>query len=307
MVWVLAAVLGGLLAAGARWGKRRRQRLLATLEVVTLPDVLATKLGNQRDIRVYLPPRYRERESERYEVLYVNDGQEHEAIGLHETLARLTAAGRIRPIIVVAVPTNDNRLHEYGTAVALNTLGLGLLASAYAHFLMEELIPLIDRTFRTKGRPSLLGVSLGGLSAFDIAWNHPERFAVVGVMSGSFWWRAADEEERIDAGRRIAHSLARNAAQPPPFRLFFQAGTRDEVSDRDGDGVIDAIQDTLELIAELSAAGCEPEQITYVEVPGGRHDFETWARVLPVFLEWAFSPGQGRQTAARSSGSLPPP
>ncbi len=89
--------------------------------------------------------------------------------------------------------------------------------------------------------------------------------------------------------------------------LSFQAGTRDEVSDRDGDGVIDAIQDTLELIAELSAAGCEPEQITYVEVPGGRHDFETWARVLPVFLEWAFSPGQGRQTAARSSGSLPPP
>ena len=306
MVGLFAAVLGGLLAAWARWGKRRRQRLLNTIEVIILPDVTASRLGNKRDIRVYLPPRYRKHESEQFEVLYINDGQEHEAIGLHESLARLIDAGRIRPIIVVAVPTNDNRLHEYGTAVALNTLGLGLLAPAYTHFLMEELIPLIDRTFRTKGRPSLLGVSLGGLSAFDIAWNYPERFAVVGILSGSFWWRAADKEERIDAGRRIAHSLARNAAKPPPFRLFFQAGTRDEVSDRDGDGVIDAIQDTLDLIAELSSIGCEPDQITYVEVPGGRHDFETWARVLPVFLECAFIPGQARQTEAGSSGSPPP-
>ncbi|MBP6015448.1 MAG: hypothetical protein KA586_01920 [Candidatus Promineofilum sp.] len=306
MVWVFAAVLGGLLAAWARWGKRRRRRLLNTIEVVTLPDVTATKLGNKRDIRVYLPPRYRERDGERFDVLYINDGQEHEALGLHETLARLTGAGRIRPIIVVTVPTNDNRLHEYGTAVALNTLGLGVLAPAYTAFFMEELIPLVDRTFRTKDRSSLLGVSLGGLSAFDIAWSHPERFAAVGIMSGSFWWRAADEEERIDAGRRIAHSLARKAGHPPPFRLFFEAGTRDEVSDRDGDGVIDAIQDTLDLIATLSGIGCKPDQITYVEVPGGRHDFETWARVLPVFLEWAFSPRQARQAEARSSGSLPP-
>ena len=307
MVWVFAAMLGGLLAAWARWGKQQRQRLLSTIEIVTLPNIAATQLGNKRDIRVYLPPRYRECESERYEVLYINDGQDHEAIGLHETLARLASAGRIRPIIVVAVPTNDNRLHEYGTAVALNTLGLGLLASGYSHFFMEELIPLIGRAFRIKGRPSMLGVSLGGLSAFDIAWNHPECFAAVGIMSGSFWWRAADEEERIDAGRRIAHSLARKAAKPPPFRLFFQAGTRDEVRDRDGDGVIDAIQDTLELIDELSTVGCEPEQITYIEVLGGRHDYETWARVLPVFLEWAFSPRQVRQTEARSSGSPPPP
>jgi enterochelin esterase-like enzyme len=297
MIALFVAVLGAFLAGFAIWGKRKRQRLLSTIEVITLSEVAATQLGNQREIKIYLPPRYRTREDERFDVLYINDGQECEALGLRDTLARLTAAGRIRPLIAVAVPTNDNRLHEYGTAIAMNKLGLGLLAPAYTHFFVEELMPLIERTFRTRPGAGLLGVSLGGLSAFDIAWNNPERFAAVGILSGSFWWRAGDEEVRIDAGRRIAHSLARRATARPPFRLFFQAGTRDEVNDRDGNGVIDAIQDTLELIAELQAIGCGPEQVTYVEVPGGRHDFETWARVLPVFLEWAFSPaGPGRQT-----------
>lgn len=306
MTIILIVVLAVLLTGFALWGKRKRQRLLDTIEVITLPAVAASQLGNRRDIKVYLPPRYREREGERFEVLYINDGQECGALRLHDTLARLSMTGRIKPIIVVAIPTNENRLHEYGTAVAMNRLGLGTLAPAYSHFLVHELMPLIDRSFRTRPGAGLLGVSLGGLSAFDVAWNHPELFSAVGVLSGSFWWRAGDREEGIDAGRRIAHSLARRAACPPPFRIFFQAGTRDEVSDRDGNGIIDAIQDTQELIAELWATGCTPEQITYVEVLGGRHDFETWARVLPVFLEWAFSPAQGRQTEAMSFDYHPP-
>lgn len=300
MTIIFIAVLSILLTGFMLWSSRRHQRLLSTIEVVTLPAITATQLGNRRSIRVYLPPGYREREGERFEVLYINDGQEYSALGLHDTLARLSAAGRIRPIIAVAIPTNENRLHEYGTAVAANDLGLGTLAQDYAHFLVNELMPRIDEAFRTRPGAGLLGVSLGGLSAFDIAWNHPELFSVVGVLSGSFWWRAGNEEEKIDAGQRIAHSMARRTAHPPPVRFFFQAGTRDEVSDRDGNGVIDAIQDTQELIAELQATGCSREQILYVEILGGRHDFETWARVLPIFLEWAFSSAPVRQTRATS-------
>lgn len=306
MTLYFVVVMVALLAAFALRGKRKRQRLVNSVEVVTLPAIAASRLGNQRDIKVFLPPRYHEKQSERFEVLYINDGQECEALGLRDTLAHLTNAGRIRPIIAVAIPTNENRLHEYGTAIAINQLGLGLLASAYTHFLVAELMPIINDTFRTKSGAGLLGVSLGGLSAFDIAWNHPDLFAVVGIMSGSFWWRARNEEEMIDAGERIAHSLARRATQPPPFRFFFEAGTRDEVSDRDSDGVIDAIQDTIELIEALQAAGCGTDQITYVEVAGGRHDFETWARVLPVFLEWAFSLAPGRQREPTSSGYRQP-
>jgi enterochelin esterase-like enzyme len=287
MVWLLIAVLGGLIAAFALWGRLRQRRFLQTVEVVVLRDVAATQLGNRRDVRVFLPPGYHNGNAA-YDVLYINDGQEHEALGLRGTLAHLTAGRRIRPIIAVAIPTNDDRLHEYGTAIAPNRAGLGSRAAAYTHFVTEELMPLVDATFRTRPGAAIMGVSLGGLSAWDIAWNHPERFAMVGVMSGSFWWRAADDETRIDPGERIAHSQVKQAAAPPLLRFWFQAGTRDEVSDQDGNGVIDAIQDTLELMDELRRAGVPAGDMAYVEVDGGRHDFETWARVLPGFLVWAF-------------------
>lgn len=291
MVFLLTAVLGALVAFCAWLAGRRRRRLLATVEVVTLPGVAATRLGNRRDVTVLLPPGYRQQPAMSYPVLYVNDGQEREALGLRETLARLTAAGRIQPVIAVAIPTNDDRLHEYGTAIAPNSRSLGALAGAYSHFVVAELMPLIEAEFRARGPATFLGVSLGGLSAFDIAWNHPGCFEAVGVMSGSLWWHAAAGETRIPPGQRIAHTLVRRAAGPPSLRFWFQAGTRDEVCDRDGNGIIDAIQDTLELMDELRAIGLHPDDLAYVEVAGGRHDYETWARVLPDFLMWAFALG----------------
>lgn len=306
MVLLLTALLGGLVTLCAWLAGQRRRQLLATVESVTLPGVAATRLGNRRDVTVFLPPGYRRQPDRTYPVLYVNDGQEREALGLREALARLAAGGRMRPIIAVAIPTNDDRLHEYGTAIAPNSRSLGVLAGAYSHFVVAELMPLIEAQFRVQGPATFLGVSLGGLSAFDIAWNHPGCFEAVGVMSGSLWWHAAEGETRIDPGRRIAHTLVRRAHRPPALRFWFQAGTRDEVCDRDGNGVIDAIQDTLELMDELRAIGLHPNDLAYVEVEGGRHDYETWACVLPDFLMWAFTPGRDRRTERPSSGVHPP-
>lgn len=305
--FLLTIVLGVCLAIAGRLARRRYRRLLATIEVIVLRDVISVTLGNQRDVTVFLPPGYRQDNTTRYETLYINDGQEYRALGLRESLARMAAAGVMRPVIAVAIPTSDNRLHEYGTAVAANSLGLGALAAAYRRFVVGELMPRIDAEFRTLPRGAFLGVSLGGLSAFDISWSCPERFATVGVMSGSFWWRAADDEPCSAPGRRIPHSVVHRTAVAPDLRLWFQAGTRDEVCDRDGDGVIDSIQDTLELIDELRRVGIPGERISYVEVSGGRHDYDTWARVLPDFLEWAFTPGQLPHRAGQLSASHPPP
>ena len=81
-------------------------------------------------------------------------------------------------------------------------------------------------------------------------------------------------------------------------RLWFSAGTREETSDRDGNGVIDAVQDTTELIDELVAKGwTRGERITYVQLEGGEHNEASWARLLPAFLEWALPrrSGPGRE------------
>jgi enterochelin esterase-like enzyme len=288
----ITVVLAVLILVFTARGRRRHRRLLTTIEVVTLRGVHATHLENQRDVYVYLPPGYRTNPGLRYEVLYVNDGQEREALGLQETLARLMLSGKIRPIIAAAIPTNDDRLHEYGTALCPNSRGLGSKAPAYSDFIIDDLLPLMNREFRTRSPGAFTGVSLGGLSAFDIVWNHPSLFKTAGIMSGSFWWHTSQSDDWNEADPRIAHAMVRESEYREGFRGWFQAGSRDEVSDRDQDGIIDAIQDTLELIEELVALGYRREiDVRYVETRGGRHDYETWARVLPDFLMWAFKPG----------------
>ena len=291
-VFWLTAVLTLLIILIITEAKRRRAELLATVEVITLPDFTSQALGNSREITVFLPPGYAQAGNRRYPTLYINDGQDQEALLLRETVAKLCQRRQIPPLIVVAVPTNPHRLQEYGTAVCPNAQLLGTKAGEYGRFLTTELMPAIEQQFRTSQNPAdigIVGVSLGGLSAFDIAWNRPDLFGVVGVMSGSFWWRAAADETRMPPNQLIAQAMVRQTAVKPPLRFWFEAATQDEASDRDGNGVIDAIQDTLELIAELSVLGFVPdEEVVYVEVPGGRHNYDTWAQVFPQFLRWAF-------------------
>jgi len=288
---LMTILLAGLLIGAVWWVQRREARRLATIEVVTVASFASEHLGNERPLHIFLPPRYHETQT-RYPVLYLHDGQDVDQLRLRDTLAQLMAHGRLHPLIVVAIPTTADRLQEYGTAVAANAQGLGRRAAQYEDFVVEEVVPWVNREFRTRTaarETAVLGASLGGLAAFDLAWNHPELFGAVGVFSGSFWWRAGAEETAVPPGRRIAHSLVRQSHHRPGFRAWFQAGTLDERDDRDNNGVIDAIQDTLELMDELRALGYENgRDLVYVQVPGGRHDYTTWATVLPDFLIWAF-------------------
>ena len=271
------------------YNQQRHRRLLATVPEL-VQTVRSTHLGQERTIYVYLPPAYKLDDRATYPTLYINDGQDRAALRLRETLAVLYARREIRPFLVIAIPTNENRLQEYGTAVSVNAQGLGQQAAEYGRFVTEELIPHIESHFRvqtTANSRAMLGASLGGLSAFDIVWNHPHLFSTVGVFSGSFWWRAPAATEAITPNRRIAHEMVRHSHYQPGFRGWFEAATRDETSDRDNDGVIDAIQDTLELIAELEKLGYQRgHSLIYHEVQGGRHDYATWRKVLPHFLRF---------------------
>ena len=59
--------------------------------------------------------------------------------------------------------------------------------------------------------------------------------------------------------------------------------------DRNQNGIIDSIDDTLDLIKELEAKGYSaPREIFYLEMPEGKHDIPTWSLAMPVFLQWAF-------------------
>jgi enterochelin esterase-like enzyme len=71
------------------------------------------------------------------------------------------------------------------------------------------------------------------------------------------------------------------------LRFFLQAGTHDETNDRNQNGIIDSIDDTLDLITELIKKGYKQgEDVIYQQVEGGRHDLPTWKKVLPTAFHW---------------------
>ncbi len=232
--------------------------------------------------------------------LLVNDGQDVIPLGVALALDDLWKKDQLRPMVVVALPVTPggDRLHDYGTAEHDVTIAcdtgtqiLGTRAADYARYVIDQALPAAEAAVgfaASPARTGFIGASLGGLSAFSIAWDHPEVFAFAGVMSGSLWWRthAGTVEERQNS--RIMHAIVARSEPRPGLRAWFQAGTNDETADRDEDGVIDAIDDTLDLMAALRAKGFEDGvSMVYREVERGIHGYPTWRVVFPEFLLWA--------------------
>ena len=125
----------------------------------------------------------------------------------------------------------------------------------------------------------------------DIVWNRPGEFTKAGLFSASLWWRSVDqtEEEYDDDKHRIMHQQVRNGKYAPWLKFFFQCGNMDEKKDRNKNGIIDSIDDTLDLIKELEDKGyAVGEDIEYLEMPDGHHDVFTWGRAMPEFLKWGW-------------------
>nr|WP_256534278.1 alpha/beta hydrolase-fold protein [Lewinella sp. JB7] len=223
-------------------------------------------------------------------LVIVNDGQDLDRMGFRKKLRKLYKQRELPPALVIGVHAAD-RLKEYGTASQTDDQGRGEQAAAYEKFIVKELVPWLEdryNIFHGPDRRAIAGFSLGGLSAFDIAWRRPRHFRTAGVFSGSLWYRGKPFDPAKPDANRIVHDYVRRSRKPITNRFWFMAGTDDETSDRNNNGVIDSIDDTLHLMALLQEKGLKPElDMTYVEVAGGKHEPETWGKVIGDFLVWA--------------------
>lgn len=265
-------------------------------------------LGNERTIRVYLPPGYEASSRRRYPVLYMHDGQNiFDAAtsflgvewGVDEACEKLIAAGTIPPLIVVGIDNTTDRAGEY-TAVAGTYRGEpnGGRGRLYNRFLLEEVKPFIDATYRTKpGRAHtvVMGSSLGGLVSLDLALQHPDRFAAAGVVSPALWW--ADHEIL----RRIESGAARIPANRRP-RLWIDMGTAEGSS---LETFKECIAEVRRLAGGLRAARWrEGRDYTLFEDEGADHSERAWNGRIERILTWLYAP---RPAAARPRAETPPP
>ena len=223
-------------------------------------------------------------------LLIINDGQDLVKMDFDMILGELQ--NKIKPLICAGIHCSADRRMEYGTVEQNDFKGRGAKAKQYADFIFNEFLPFAEKKYHVRNfkDKSYAGFSLGALSALDIVWNYPGEFKCAAAFSGSFWWRSVDQtdKEYNDDKHRIMHQSIRNGKFQPGVKFFFQCGNMDETNDRNKNGIIDSVDDTLDLIKELKAKGYTDESIFYMELPDGKHDVFTWGRAFPYFLKWAF-------------------
>src|SRR5436190_3800904 len=257
----------------------------ANVSGILIENTVISSRFLQRDVKIdfFLPENSSPSEMS---LLLINDGQNMRELGLKAILENLYSKNLIERILCVGIHASHERKMEYGTAIQADYLGRGAKAGLYTLFITRELLPLVYKRFERFHfkEKAFAGFSLGGLMALDIVWNYPHEFSTAGVFSGSLWWRSLDHthDEYEDELHRIMHQQIKKGKYRPGLKFFFTTGSLDEKHDRNNNGIIDSIDDTLSLIADLESLGYRNGQdICYTNYDDGKHDIATWARAMP--------------------------
>lgn len=274
-----------------------------------IPEVYSSELDNTRDLFVYLPAAYFAKPSVPLGVLYMQDGfnvfrnplATFGSWDVDATGDQLFAAGLAEPVIVVGIDTSD-RVNEYiPIPVNLRADGSGELVDAkldaYRDFLCGTIKPLIDGRYRTRperDHTAMAGSSLGGLSAFYIAWTRPDVFSRVGAFS-SYWAGNHDQWPPHDYAT-VRDLIAANADDiaPADLRIYLDSG--DSAPDGSTAYLYDNWAMTDRVRNALITAGWDnrPEWDTDADLATAPADLsvDTPAAEVPA-LPWAAEPPAG--------------
>ena len=145
------------------------------------------------EVFICLPAGYAQHPEQRYPSLYIYDGKDALVRGRYDgALARLATAHQIPSVIGVFIsspPTPQERLTRFTSFPDPQYPEVSPLASTTAEQLFTQIIPEVDKTYRTVLPRSLLGIDIAGPYSFLLAWQDDQhRFTRVASQSGRFGW-----------------------------------------------------------------------------------------------------------------------
>ncbi len=233
-------------------------------EIVSL-SVPSRSFGEDRDVEVYLPARYRK--TRRYPLLVVHDGPDYVRFAeLRTVLDNLIHRLEIPPMII-ALTGSPDRVREYADD------------ERHADFIADELPealaarwPLVDRS-EARG---LMGASFGAVASLSAAWRRPGRFGRLLLQSGSFVFTDIGRDHgRSPAFDPVVDFVNAFRARPgkPSERVFVTCGTYESL-----------IYYNRSLIPLLQDTGMD---VRFVEQRDG-HNWENWRDRLREGLPWLF-------------------
>ena len=140
--------------------------------------------------------------------------------------------------------------------------------ASFYQVLNDDLIPMIDKTFRTKtDRESraMAGLSWGGFQSFNTVLTHLDRFAYLGTFSGAIF--GVDVKTCHNGVFADADRFNKQMKY-----MFMGCGTEENFG-------------TGKMVNDLKALGIN---VTYYESKGTAHEWLTWRRCLRQFVPHLF-------------------
>jgi len=240
---------------------------------------LSKTTGAWRRAMVYTPPGYDESASTRYPVLYLQHGAGEDETGWTKQghanfiLDNLLAQKKAKPMIVVM---DKGYAVRPGEPIVAPKSSSGadsgeLVPSAFESVIIEDLIPLIDRTFRTladREHRAMAGLSMGSAQTKNITLRHLDTFSWIGFFSGATL--TGDLDTRY-------HGVLANAADfnQKVHLLYTGMGTAEP-------RLTDAFKASDEVLTKRGI-----HHVTFVS-EGTAHEWHTWRRHLWDFLPRVF-------------------
>jgi enterochelin esterase family protein len=221
-------------------------------------------LHGQRRVTIYRPARFRK--TRRYPLLVVHDGQDYLRFASFQTVLDNLIHKLDIPGVVVALTQPPDRMEQYRDS------------AAHAHYLAEELVPLLERELPLLNNPAgrgLMGASLGAVASLSTAIRYPGMFGRLLLQSGSFAFSDIGSHDRSPLFDPIADMVNRYRARPFAVseRVFLSCGTYESL-----------IYENRSLVPLLRRTGMD---VRFVEARDG-HNWENWRDRLREGLAFLF-------------------
>ena len=233
-----------------------------------------------RHAMVYTPAEY-EKGNNRYPVLYLQHGMGEDETGwskqghMQHIMDNLIAKGEAVPMIVV-MESGDIKAPFNFAGGGSNQQGRSEYGASFYPVLLNDLIPYIDKTFRTKSdreNRAMAGLSWGGHQTFDIVLQNLDKFAWMGTFSGAIF--GLDVKTAYDGVFANADEFNKKI-----HYMYMNWGSDDFIKSQP---IVDSLR---ELGVKVDAA----------ESAGTGHEWLTWRRGLRDFVPHIF---KGNTTAKK--------
>ncbi len=225
--------------------------------LVALGKQHATKLGDDREVFAYLPPRYDDGSCTKLPSVLFHDGNESLTRGDFAGAADALYAKRPElsaVLVFVGLPSQDVRMTQYG-------FGEGFRAPEYVDFLATDLWPTVTKRFRVCGKSSARGISgasLGGLVSTFAAFEKPGTWGWVGAQSASYFWGDEGLITRASSSPKVA------------TRFYLDSGCPDDNCD---------VTDKMEGVMKQKGY-----DVLRVKAQGAEHEWSAWNARLAGML-----------------------